>query len=52
MKTKYIILLAITAIATLSFTFVSKSTAPTTEQVQLVESSSAPVGGQVAHDNF
>lgn len=53
MKAKYIILLVLSAIATFSFTVISRTgiqNNPVKEQ--RIEPSSAPAGGQVALDGF
>lgn len=49
MKTKTLILLAIVAVATLSFTFASKRSEP---KVETATTSNEPIGGFVSEDKF
>jgi hypothetical protein len=51
MKTKYILAIVLTAIVTLSFTFISSSKEPV-ETVRVVNDNSAPVGGLAVDDSF
>lgn len=55
MKFKYIAAIIVTAIVTLSFTFISTSKSKTVEPTSSIQNHadhSAPVGGLAAHDAF
>jgi hypothetical protein len=52
MKTKYIILVALTAIITLSFTFITTSKPKVSTESQVVQAPNAPVGGLAVDDSF
>lgn len=52
MKFKYIAAIILTAIVTLSFTFISTSTENKVEPTSAIQDHSAPIGGLAADDAF